>query len=394
MLSFRTSGDRWVRLTWVLPLALLALPNCSSHTPTPFPQFSFPSGTTLVPCDINLEIPERHCSTAHELDVSVRLNDAAVGLVQGRRGVRWGIDDSPAALARCGGQPETILFSGEFPYGDLFCLDPAAVGPGKQFASSTAVCVEVCLELIGSSDPPSPVDLDFCQHRAQASTNVPADPNATFGGGCSTAGNPLRTFVDPRTSGEPTSWGNAVGVDTTGGNIARTAPCTTSPCSGFDAGAAGFDTATHGDGYLEFSVNELTTNRIGGLTSGLGVNDTSVNFTTLGFGIDFFRDGCFYVFESGTRRSAPAPMSGCVVPSDAFGLYAPGDRFRISFKDNFDGTATISYAKLPGPCTPGSECPALTFFTSPVAAAYPLHVDAGFEDQGGALLDVRLTYIH
>jgi hypothetical protein len=43
---------------------------------------------------------------------------------------------------------------------------------------------------------------------------------------------------------------------------------------------------------------------------------------------------------------------------------------------------------------PGSECPALPFFTSPVAAAYPLHVDAAFEDLGGALLNVRLTYIH
>jgi hypothetical protein len=183
-------------------------------------------------------------------------------------------------------------------------------------------------------------------------------------------------------------------VDTTGGNITRTLPCTASPCNGFDTGAAGLQTVTHGDGYLEFSVNETTTNRIGGLTSGLGQDDTSVDFTTLGFGIDFFRDGCVYVFESGARRSATAPLSGCAVPSDAFGLYASGNRFRISFKDNFNGTATISYAELPGPCTPGMECPAVTFFTSAVAAAYPLHVDAGFEDKDGALFDVRLVYIH
>jgi hypothetical protein len=393
MHRFLTPSDRWVKPAWVLPLALLALPNCDFH-PSPFPQLSIPSGTTLVLCDINLEIPERHCSTAHELDVSVRLTDAAVGLVQGERGVRYGIDDSPAALARCAGQPETILFSGEYPYGDQFCVDPAVVGPGNQFATTTDVCVEVCLELIGESNPPSPVDLDFCQHRAQASTNVPADPNVSFGGACSPAGNPLRTFADPRFVGEPTTWTNATGVDTTGGNIVRTAPCTTSPCSGFDAGAAGVETVTHGDGYLEFSVNETTTNRIGGLTSGLGQDDTSVDFTTLGFGIDFFRDGCFYVFENGVRRPAAAPLSGCVVPSDAFGLYASGDRFRITFKDNFDGTTTISYAKLPGPCTPGSECPANTFFVSAVHGAYPLHVDAGFEDQGGALLDVRVVYIH
>jgi hypothetical protein len=88
------------------------------------------------------------------------------------------------------------------------------------------------------------------------------------------------------------------------------------------------------------------------------------------------------------------PTTGCVLPANAWGNYNFGARFRISFTDNFDGTATVRYAELPGPCTPGSECPAITFLTSSVRGSYPLHVDAGFEDQNGALFDVRLVFIH
>jgi hypothetical protein len=395
MRRLRMVRGRWVT-PWVLPLALMVLPNCRFDPGFVAAPPRIPPGTTLVPCDINTEEIERRCAVGMDVSNGVRLAEAAVALVQGNDGKILGLDDSPASLATCGGQPEVITFRGEFPAGLQICVDPATVGAGLQFETSSDVCVEKCLDLVNADDPPDPALVTFCQQRAHASTNVSADPNVSFANGCTAEGMPNEGFADPRREGEPVEWVNTFGVDTTGGNLTRTAPCSVTPCSGFDAGAASVGAATAGDGYLEFSVAELTTNRIGGLTSGPGADDLDPNFTTVGFGIDFFRDGCVYVYENGVPQipSTPVPATGCVLPANTWGNYSSGDRFRITFVDNFDGTATIGYAKLPGPCTPGSECPALPFLTSGVHGAYPLHVDAGFEDQGGALLDVRLVYIH
>jgi hypothetical protein len=389
----RLLGERQRRshVAWLLPLALVALPNCSTE-PTFVSEPRITPGTALVPCDINLNEVERQCATLDDVMNGVRLAEAAVALVQGDTGKIVGIDDSPEALGRCsGGQPEAIVFQGEYPAGLPVCVDPAQVG--SKFPTSTDVCIAKCLDLLEAADPPDPVTLDFCQRRAQASTNVPTDPIPQFGGGCTDAGQPIGVFQDPRWQGETVSWVNAIGVDTSTGNLVRNAPCAATPCSGFDAGAASQTAPKHGDGYVEFTVDELTKNRVGGLTTGDGADDISVDFSTIGFGIDFFRDGCFYVFENGAKRTNPTPPAGCLAP-DAFGTYNSGDRFRITFTDNFDGTAAIAYAKLPGPCMPGDPCPAPPFYTSMVPGAFPLHVDAAFEDDGGGLLDVRLVYIH
>jgi hypothetical protein len=401
MRRLRMLAQRRVKPVWILPLALMALPDCSTRfadfvveDPRPQPP-RIPPGTTLVPCDLHLNFDEPQCAFAGDLADGVRLAAAAVALVQGDTGKIVGIDDSPKMPPVCGG-PEKIVFQGEYPAGLPVCVDPAAVGAGLQFATSTDVCVEKCLDLFDAAIPPDPTVLAFCQQRAQASTNVPPDPNGLFGGACTAAGEPLDTFADPRLEGEPVAWVNAVGVDPTGGDLIRNQPCSATPCNGFDAGAASEKVATHGDGYLEFSVFEGNTNRIAGLTTGKGLDDINVDFTTVGFGIDFFHDGCIYVYENGVPQipSAPVPATGCVLPANTWGNYSAGDRFRITFVDKFNETATISYAKLPGPCTPGTECPAPPFYTSAVTGAYPLHVDAAFEDLGGALLDVRLVYIH
>ena len=377
-----------------MALSLLTLPNCYRPAKPPAGAITrVPLGSTLVECDISTE---RVCATDIDVAMGVRIADAAVALVQGDDGKFLGIDDSPAAVARCGPNGEVITFRGEFPAGSQICVDPAKVGPGLQYETSSAVCVDRCLDFLEAADPPEPDLLAICQQQAGASTNVPADPNTLFGGGCTSEGRPIDTFADPRLAGEPVDWVNLDGVLANAGNLTRTKPCDPTIGCLFDSGAASARAATGGDGYLEFSVGELTTNRIGGLTSGAGADDHDTNFTGVGFGLDFFRDGCVYIYENGVPRTPPAPVptTGCVLPANAWGNYNFGARFRIAFKDNFDGTATISYAELPAPCTPGSECPAITFFTSGVHGAYPLHVDAGFEDQNGSLFDVRLTYIH
>ena len=67
--------------------------------------------TTLVFCDIEKPL-ERHCATAIEKATGVRLNAAAVALVAGQSGGNIGLDESPEARARCGGEPEA---DGEMP---------------------------------------------------------------------------------------------------------------------------------------------------------------------------------------------------------------------------------------------------------------------------------------
>jgi hypothetical protein len=388
-----------VHASWVLPLVLLALPDCgfSGNAGEPGPPVRVTPGTTLVPCDIRTTELD-HVDCAGDLTQGVRLNEAAIALVQGKDGRLIGIDDSPTGQSRCPAPEatgEAIPFEGAFPSGTPVCVDPSTLGAGKTFPTATEVCVAKCLDLMGASEPPDEAALQSCRSRARPSTNVlPSDPNSLFGNGCTTAGMPDGGFIDPRKSPEPIFWVNPFGVDPSGTDLVRNLECPVMPCVGFNTGAASAGTATHGDGYVEFSVSELDKNRVIGLTTGYGIDDHEYDFTTLGFGIDFYRDGCFYVFESGVQRTAPAPIADCAVPDAAFGHYAPGDRFRISFRDNFNNTATISYGRLPGPCTPGNECPALTFFVSSVPGAYPLHVDAAFEDFGGALRDVRLVYIH
>ena len=383
---------RFLSAAWVLPAALVALPNCSFRSPGSFPP-SITPGTTLVPCDLRMLQTEPQCSQGLDLTGAVRRSEAAVALVQGTAGTMIGVDDSPATLARCGGQPEGLVFNQAFPSGTPVCVDPGSAGAGLTFVTSTDVCVHKCLDL-KFTDESDAAALAFCQERAAASTNVPADPNVLFANGCDVNGMPVPGFADPRRAGEPVEWTNLVGVDASGGHLTRNAPCAPTGCA-FDAGAASLKNAVTGDGYLEFTVNEQNTNRIIGLTTGPGADDHDLTFQSIGFSLDFFRDGCIYLYENGVPRTPPAPMpsSGCVLPGNTFGHYAAGDRFRITFVDAQDGTALINYAKLPGPCTPGTECPATTFYFSGVRATYPLHVDAGFVDQGGALLDVRLVYI-
>jgi hypothetical protein len=347
-------------------------------------------------CDLRMEDPEPVCSAGVDLRGAVRRAEAAVALAQGTAETMIGVDDSPATLWRCGGQPEGIMFNGSFPTGTKVCVDPASIGPGLTFATTTEVCVHKCLDLKGSNDA-NAADLAFCQQRAAASTNVPSDPNILFANGCDGNGMPLASFADPRREGEPVDWVNAIGVDQSGANLVRDTACDPVNGCAFDAGAASARAATHGDGYVEFTVNEGTTNRIIGLTTGQGGDDHDLSFTSIGFALDFLSDECIYIYENGARRAPATPLpasAGCLISADAFGRYAPGDRFRISFVDAQDGTALITYGKLSGPCPPGHACPAPTLYYSGVAATYPLHVDASFLQQGAALYDIRLVYIH
>jgi hypothetical protein len=374
-----TVSARWVKPAWVLPLALLTLPNCGFHS-----QASI-SPKTAVFCDIEVK-DARHCATDQDKAIGIRLAEAAIALNEGKA-MNVGLDDSPAALQRYSGQPEAVPFKGSFPQGQPFC--PALTDPFDIQAS----CVSACENQFGHTDakgnfipddPPDPTVVAFCQAAAHPSTNVPA---SGFTDGCTDGGKLRDDFVEPRKDFEPVVWdpASSLGVSpggSDGSTLTRTAPTT----GAFDAGGgSGGQAITRGDGFLEFAANEQNTARLGGLTTGASA-DVNPDFATINFAIDFFTDSQFFVFENGVKAAGPG-ING------AFGSYAQGDRFRISVRDNFDGTATISYAKVVGPCNAGTPCQTQVFYTSPTHATYPLHVDSSFREQGGTLANVRLVRI-
>jgi hypothetical protein len=378
MWRFLTRGERWVKAGWVLPLALVALPNCSFH-----PGVAAPQSTSAMFCDMRVTLQDRRCATATDLAMGIRLSEAAIALAQGKSS-SIGIDDRPDALGRCGGQPEAVTFRSKFPNGTEVCF-PGSFFGGEPFTDAAETCVTDCLTFLNSPTPPDPVLVDFCRQRTHPSTGS----NAPFDNACTSAGNPVDGWPDPRLSGDVVGWQNQANVVIVGGDIQRATPAANN--LDFHAGGASTQLVTSGDGYLEFTAAEGNTARLGGLTTGDGAADLSIDFATIGGAVDLFADGHFYVFENGTKQ--PGPDNTGATPG-AWGTYMLNDRFRIAFSDNFDGTATISYAKLPGPCSPGADCPAPPFFTSPTHLAYPFHVDAALRDLGATLIDVRLVFIH
>ena len=399
-----TLRARRLSVGWLWLVALIALPDCSFTGREP-PTY------TAVFCDIQKPLFGRHCASDAEKSRGIRLSDAALALNRGET-IDVALDDSPAALTRCGGEPEALLFRGAFPEGQPVCV-PDSVSP-------LTACAVPCQQYFGQVNdagslvpeyPPDPSVVAFCAQEAVAhlSTNVPRAPLG-YPDGCTKAGKLLDDFVDTRYRSEPVDWDLAgqIGVSPYESvdsdhavkhhlaRLALTSPPVTNPP--FDAGAASMQWITHGDGHVEFSAAENTLSHILGLSEisvgPLGCalnscddNDPSVN--DIDFGISLNKDGLFYVIESGTLVSGP-DLNG------SFGTYGPGDRFRVKVKDNLDAgqTATISYARVLGSCPTGSWCPDSVFHVSQVGPGhYPLRVDTSFREYGARLTDIRVVRI-
>jgi hypothetical protein len=238
------------------------------------------------------------------------------------------------------------------------------------------VCTAQCLDLFAAGDanvPPTAEAVAFCATGARLATNFP--DTGCFDSACNTFGGVRVTFIDPRRHPEPVDWINLDGVSASGGTLTRTAPYT----GVADAGASSSQLIAGGDGYLEFTVSETTTARAAGLSSG-PPPPGGIEFTDIGFGI-LLLSGEIHVIENGSSVGI-------------FGAYVTGDRFRVKLRDNFDGTAAVSFARVAGPCVAGSPCseaaiePPGTF-----TASYPVRVDAMIREQGGTVTDARIVRI-
>jgi len=104
-------------------------------------------------------------------------------------------------------------------------------------------------------------------------------------------------------------WATDVGVKATGHSLQKTAASS----SWNTAGA--FSTKfinTQGNGYVEWTASEITTNRVVGLENA----DMNQDSTDIDYGIWLKSDATVAIYESGNNRGS-------------FGSYAPGDRFRV-----------------------------------------------------------------
>jgi hypothetical protein len=391
MLSMRdvqkSSGRRW-RAGWLLPLVLLALPNCAFQTGGLPGTDAFQGGdvprSSAVMCDIP-KIPgigAGECATQMEADSGMSKEFAAVALAEGRKSSLV-LDWSPAATNACNGLPKRTEFQGPFPDGMTLCLNCGQQIPAK-FADGNAVCVAKCVDLANQSDiePPGGVQ-SWCQANAKVSTNF--DKHTCFANACSPGGTPDMAFVDPRRAQEPVKWTALLGDATASGNNLSKLTGTGIPGSPFDSGAAADKTQSigHGDAWVEFSAGETGVSHVLGVSHDDGSGDTDPSLADISFAISLNYDGTVYILENGASMI-----------SQPMGTYAPGDRFRIRIKDNNDGTATISYTRFMGPCAVGTNCNDATFATQTLPSPkYPLRIDASFREPGATLSNVTMVRI-
>jgi hypothetical protein len=397
------SSARWLAVGWFWPLVLLVLPNCSFH---PNPGNNLQPGhqplTTLIFCDVE-QPQQRHCATDADKALGILLAAGAVALNTGQSSA-IGLDESPDALARCGGQPEAVLLFGPFPQGAPTCLNGFQIGldPGTPYADPQAVCLAFCEDKFGFTNtdgsvtpdnPPTPGTKSFCAAHSNASTNVPGNPSPGFAGGCTPTGSESMDFATPATdlrrNPEPVNWTDFIGTSPTANDLTRTAAAT----GNFDAGAASTQWIARGDAFVEFNATESNLSHVLGLSAipqgcAPPCTDGDPSLADISFAISLNLDGRFYVIESGNLVAGP-DING------SFGTYAAGDRFRVTLTDHSDGTADVAYSRLVGPCTPGNPCPDIPFHTHVGGPAlYPLRVDASFREQGATLQNVTLVRIH
>ena len=148
---------------------------------------------------------------------------------------------------------------------------------------------------------------------------------------------------------QPVTWTALMGVTASGNSLTDIA------ATGDERGAASTQRITSGDGYVEFTASETTTNRLLGLSNG----NTDASYPDVDFGIALGSGGPIYVFEKGVNRGS-------------FGTYQSGNVFRVAVVGGI-----VKYSKN-----------GTVFYTSTQTQTYPLLVDTWLYTLGATLNSV------
>ena len=154
---------------------------------------------------------------------------------------------------------------------------------------------------------------------------------------------------DAAAGAQPVAWTSLVGVTASGNSLTDIA------ATGSNAGAASTQRITSGDGYVEFTASETTTNRLLGLSNG----NTDASYSDVDFGVALGSGAPIYILEKGVNRGS-------------FGTYQGGDIFRVAVVGG-----VVKYSKN-----------GTVFYTSTQTPTYPLLVDTWLYTQGATLNNV------
>jgi hypothetical protein len=145
------------------------------------------------------------------------------------------------------------------------------------------------------------------------------------------------------------TWTDLVGVSASGNDLTKTAPETT-----FNAGAVSVETLS-GDGFVEFTTGESTTDKLAGLSVGNG----GQGYQDIDFAIRLNASGRASVYEGGVNLAGIGP-------------YAAGDVFRVQVE-----AGVVTYWRN-----------GALKYTSAGTPGFPLLVDTSMKTPGATIDDV------
>jgi hypothetical protein len=377
------STRRWRYAGWLLPLALLVLPNCFLDSKGVYIPQQFNAGdaplTGGIMCDIKKVVelpPTGECADEDDVASGMPEAHAAVALVEGVQSSLV-LDFSESATSACGGFPKKKQMQGPFPDGLAICLNCGQQIPAK-FPYPVSACIAKCVDLVVDYGiyPPEGAQ-NFCESNATISTNT--SQTTCIDGACTDGGTLRPDFVDPRRLQEIVEWVDLGGDATASSNDLSKL---TGVPGAFDSGARSAQIITHGDAWVEFAANETGVSHVVGVSHDDGGPDDP-SLADVEFAISLNFDGFVYIVEN-----------NAAVINGPFAAYAAGERFRIRITDNNDGTASISYSRLVGPCTPGTICNEAPITTQTLPSpSYPLRIESTFREPGSTVSNVTVVRI-
>jgi hypothetical protein len=311
------------------------------------------------------------CASETEIAMGVDVADIYNTGFWAGRSSKYGLKYSPEADAKCGqGKPFKVHLQGAFPEGNPVCVDANklfTVGPGKSMpeplsnlrAKVTNTCKAWCREHKW-------VDGDGNEYNCDSVSSQPFLPSQTFlpiPNACTESKIFRADFQDlRRMKPKPVVWTAVSGVQVNSNGLTKALLALA-----WNAGAASSPPALQdsNDGFLEFMATETNTRRRIGLAK--GEDDFDAGEKDITFAVELDENGQLSVYES-TGQDPTLKSTGVT--------YATGDRIRIAVQSR-----VVQYFKNGD-----------LFFTSDVAAEYPLRVSASFFHPGATIRNVYTSF--